>query len=132
MRSGPPARLTSREGRTFGFTVGGAFAVIAIVAGLRHHPLPATVTGALALALFVWAVAVPTRLGPVSRAWMRLAHGLSRVTTPIFMGLVFFVVITPIGLLMRAIGRNPIRHRLDGQSYFAPRDAARGDMTNQF
>ena len=43
---------------------------------------------------------------------MGLAHAISKVTTPIFMGVVYFVVITPIGFIRRrAFGSNPLSPR---------------------
>ncbi len=77
---------------------------------------------------------IPTRLGPVQRAWMGLAHAISRVTTPIFMAVIYFLVITPMGLLMRALGRNPLnRASVDG-SFWVTRAPAeqRSDIERQF
>ena len=48
------------------------------------------------------------------------------------MGIVYFLVLMPVGLLMRLFGRNPIRHRTMNDSYWFARSEARGDMTNQF
>jgi len=75
---------------------------------------------------------IPGQLGPVNRAWMGLAEAISKVTTPIFMGVVYFLIITPVGVIMRLFGRNPISHRAVNQSYWAERTEARGGMTNQF
>jgi len=75
---------------------------------------------------------VPARLGPVFRTWMGLAHAISKVTTPIFMGIVYFIVILPIGLGMRLLGRNPIRHSPIDGSYWVERNQPRGEMTDQF
>ena len=47
------------------------------------------------------------------RLWMRLAFLLNRVTTPVIMSLVFFVIITPIALIMRLSGRDPMARRID-------------------
>ena len=51
---------------------------------------------------------MPGRLGPLYRAWMGLALLLSKVTTPILMAIIYFAVITPIGLLLRVFGRDPL------------------------
>ena len=75
---------------------------------------------------------IPGELGPVNRAWMGLAELISKVTTPIFMGVVYFVVLMPVGLLMRLFGRNPIKHTAVSGSYWASRTEARGGLTNQF
>lgn len=132
MAHGIPARLTPAEGRKFGLTVGAAFGVLAAVSWWRGHQIPVYVFGGLAAALILGGLIVPGSMGPVNRAWMRFAEILSKVTTPIFMGIVFFLVITPVGLLMRLFGRNPMRHKAVDNSYWAPRSDARGGMTNQF
>jgi hypothetical protein len=127
-----PARLSAQEGRKFGLTVGIAFLVLAALSRWRGHELVPYVLGGVGLALASAAVLVPAHLGPVQRAWMGLARAISRVTTPIFMGIVFFVIITPVGLLMRVLGRNPIRHKPVNHSYWMPRAKVRGTMANQF
>lgn len=89
--------------------------------------------GALAGALLVLGLVVPARLGPVQRAWMGLAHLISKVTTPIFMGVVYFLVITPIALLMGAFGKRPLRVRAATTYWQArPVDKQRSDLTRQF
>jgi hypothetical protein len=64
-------------------------------------------SGALSVLLMVGGVVVPRKLGPVERAWMAAAHRVSKVTTPVIMGIVYFLVLTPIGLVMRLLGRTP-------------------------
>ncbi len=66
--------------------------------------------------LMVAALAIPTRLGPLQRGWMALAHAISRVTTPIVLGVIYFLLLTPIGLLMRATGSDPLRLPPEGPS----------------
>ena len=132
-----PARLstpafTAAEGRKFGLTVGIAFVVLALVAWWRGHEVTRLVLGSLGLVLLLAGLVLPARLGPVFRAWMSLAHALSKVTTPIFMGLVFFIVIAPVGLLMRLFCRNPVRRTAVSESYWSARTTTRGDLNHQF
>ena len=127
-----PARLTAAEGRKFAFTVGTAFLVFGGIAWWRHHPTIAPILGALGVLFWIGGLVAPASLGPVQRAWMGLAHAISKVTTPIFLGVVYFVVLTPVGLLMRLFGRNPIKHHAKQDSFWAPRAETRGTLTNQF
>lgn len=133
MASAIPARLSPAEGRKFGLTVGAAFLLLAALLWWRGKPA-APVFGALGALLGLAAAAIPSRLGPIQRAWMGLAHLISRVTTPIFMGVVYFVVLTPIGLVRRAFGRNPMALRAASGSYWVSRhdDAMRSGMERQF
>lgn len=127
-----PARLSAKEGRQFGLTVGGAFLVLAAIAAWRGRHVPLYAFGGLGAALIVAGTLIPGQLGPVYRAWMGLAHAMSRVTTPLFMGIVYFIVLMPVGVLMRLFGRNPIRHRPVNDSYWMARTDAHGSMNNQF
>lgn len=131
----PP--YSASTGRKFAFTLCGAFAVLGLIAFLRHREMTWTVLAALSAALGVAALAVPAQLQPVERAWMGLAHLLSKITTPIFMGIVYFVVLTPIAIVRRLAGGNPMSHKLEADSYWAKREplepeAARQRMERQF
>jgi hypothetical protein len=74
-------------------------------------------------------------MDPVYRGWMALAAAISKVTTPVVMGILYFVVLTPIGLLLRAFGHRPLAPTRGVSSAWIPRDTARGgrsDLTHQF
>lgn len=116
-----PARLTPGDLRRFGLAVGGAFGVLALLLRWRGSDLAPVVLGSIALALVAGGLVAPRALGPVQRAWMRLALLLSRFTTPIVMGVLFFLVITPMGLLLRLLGRNPLVRRGGGDTYWIDR-----------
>jgi len=130
-----PARLSPAEGRKFGLTVGLAFLVFAGIAWWRGKTGIAPWLTGLGGVLVLAGLVIPARLGPVFRAWMGLALLLSKVTTPIFMAVIYFVVLTPIGVVMRLAGRNPMVHKaVDGSHWFARagRDVAPGSMERQF
>ena len=127
------AGLTPREGRKFGLTVGAAFVVLAAIGAWRGHVVLPVVLAAVGLVLGVAGLAIPGRLGPVHRAWMRGAHAISKVTTPLFLGLMYLLVMTPAGLVMRALGRNPLRHGESGGGYWIRREVGQeSDLDRQF
>ena len=128
-----PARLTAAQGRRFGFTVGGAFVAIGALLLWRGRTIGAPVAFGIGTLLIAAALTGPTRLGPVERGWMRLAHLISRVTTPIFMGIVYFVVMMPIGFVRRRMG-SPIVAASGGSRWEAhtPDDIAAERMEHQF
>lgn len=134
MAAGVPTRLTSAQGRRFGLTVGGAFLVFAAIAWWRGHPTSTTVLGTLGGVLSVAGLVIPTLLGPIERAWMQLAHLISKVTTPIVMGVMYLLVLTPIGVVRRAVGGNPMVHEPTGGTYWKSRPAGRraGNLSRQF
>ena len=124
---------TRSELRKFGLTVGPAFAILGGIFLWRDHGTPATVLGAIAGVLVLGGAVVPQALGPVERAWMALAGVLSKITTPIFMGIVYFVVLGPVGLIRRTLGSHPLQHEAEGGSYWADRgDQPPSDLKRQF
>jgi saxitoxin biosynthesis operon SxtJ-like protein len=116
------ARLTASEGRKFAFTVGIAFLVLGGVALWRHKQVTATVLGALGGVLIIAGLAVPTALGPVQRGWMGIAHAISKVTTPIFLAVIYFVVIAPAGFVLRLFGRKPLGVPRNTTTYWVTRE----------
>lgn len=128
-----PARLTAAEGRRFGLTLGGAFLLLSAVTWYRGHGTVTVALGCVGVALVLAGLVVPTRVGPIEGAWMRLARAVSRVTVPVAMALIFFVVITPVGLLRKAIGGDPLHHVGDEGTFWKtkrPRGAT--SMERQF
>ena len=66
----------------------------------------------LLLVLTIWGVVAPVTLRPVYRIWMRFGLLMSRVTAPLVLGIVFFGVLLPMGLVMRLFGRDPMARDL--------------------
>lgn len=133
----PSGEYTATKGRKFAMTLGFAFAIIAAIAYWRGRELVPLVTGGIAAVWLLAAVVLPGRLGPVERAWMSIAHTISRVTTPIFMGIMYFGVLAPVGLLRRTFGRDPLtRIRTEGSYWVARRpmekEKVRLKMERQF
>ena len=126
-----PARLSSAEGRRFALTVGMAFSVLGSLAWWRGRHTVAMVLVGVGASLIVAGLVVPGKLGPVYRAWMSFAEAISKVTTPIFLGIVYFFPITVTGLIMRLIGRNPMRRKDIEGSYWVTSDQS-NDLHRQF
>jgi len=55
----------------------------------------------------------PAALRPIEKGWIKLGELMGMVVTPIVMGVMFFGIITPIGLLMRAIGKDLLDQKID-------------------
>jgi hypothetical protein len=126
--------LTPAEGRKFAFTVGLAFLALGAFVWWRGALTPAKVFDAVGGVLLVLGLVAPRSLGPIQRAWMSLALLISKVTTPIFMGVVFFLVITPTGLLMRLFGKRLMRTDSAAPSYWhaRPEGTRRSNLERQF
>ena len=129
-----PARLTTAELRKFGLLVGTAFLVLGGIARWRDHWNTALVLWSIGGFLVVFGLLVPVVLGPVYRAWMAFALLLSKVTTPIIMGILYFVVVTPLGWILRLAGHRPLEHGKNGRAIWITRaaEARKSDMERQF
>jgi uncharacterized membrane protein YkgB len=114
--------------------VGAAFLALGGIAWWRGHHRTALVTATLGATLVLAGALVPGRLSGVYHAWMGLAHAISRVTTPVFMGIVYFIVLTPIALVMRLLGYDPLRQRVRVASRWHSREPGRrrSDLRRQF
>jgi hypothetical protein len=128
-------RLSAAEGKKFATTVGAAFILFSLVSWARGHRTVAEALGCVGIALALAGLCIPTRLTPVWRAWMGAARAISTVTTPVAMGLIYFIGFVPIGLARRIAGRNSLIHRPGADGYWIRRDAksmGQGDLERQF
>ena len=105
--------------RSFGLMVGGIFALIGIWPALwRGQPLRlwSLLLGGLLMGLaLIW----PRSLTQVYRFWMTVGEVLGWINTRIILGVIFYVLFTPMGLLMRLRGKDPMRRTLtpEAESY---------------
>ena len=115
-----PRRFT--EERQFGRTVG----LILLATGSWYayrgrHAAAVPFLFGIGATLVVLAVAWPRGLVGLNRAWMRLAEAMAFVSTRVILGVVFLLVVTPLGIIMRARGWDPLQRRKARQgSYWAP------------
>ncbi len=109
--------------RQFGLVFAGFFTLVAFwPLWPLHAPQVYWLTAAgvsLALGLFL-----PRVLAPLNRLWMAIGHALGWVNSKIILGFIFFIVVTPTALLMKALGRDLLSRRLrHSGSYWVQRDA---------
>lgn len=91
----------------------------------------------LSALLLLSAAFVPAWLQPVNRLWFRFGQLLGRIMTPIVMGFVYFLIVTPIALLLRLFGKDVLGLKRDASvsSYWvarAPPGPKPGSMRDQF
>ena len=124
-----------RELNLFGFIWMGFFLLVAGGLWLKLH------APSVPVALAALAVAVPV-LGWAAPSFMRVVYvGLSYVAWPIgfvvshvLLGAVYYLLVTPIGLIMRAVGYDPMHRRFDPEapSYWIERDGSERDPRSYF
>ena len=122
--------------RSFGFVITIVFSAVALFPLLGGRA-PRWWSLAAAAAILVTALVKPQWLAPFHRAWFRLGLFLHRIVSPVVMAVIYFAVVTPTGLVMRALGKDPLRLRREPNavSYWIHREPPgpeRESMTNQF
>ena len=100
--------------RDFGLTTGIAIVVIfgLFFPWILERDWP-TWPWVIAAALWSLALIQPPWLRPIYRGWMRFGLLASRVMTPLVLGIVYFVIISPMAMVMRLLGKDPLRRSLD-------------------
>ena len=72
-------------------------------------------------------------LAPFNTAWIKFGEILGRVIAPIVMAIVYFIFLTPMGLLMRLLGKDLLKLQfIKNNSYWVKRDKNVGSMKRQF
>ena len=115
--------------RNFGLVVGGVFLAIWGVVGwvLPHffdrggnYP----VLAGIGIFLMVFGASAPKLLKPIYLGWMGIAVVLGFFVTRIILTLFFFIVLTPVGLFFRLIGRDALHRKLDrdASTYWLPKE----------
>ena len=102
-------RATRKELRQFGLLVGGVFTVIGLwPLVFRGEPLRLWAIGIGGL-LILCGGAFPSVLAPIHKGWMWVGHILGWINTRILLGIVFYALVTPIGLVFRLMGKETMR-----------------------
>ena len=125
-----------RELRLFGLMMGGFIAaifglLIPWIWDLEFVEWP-WITAAV---FIVWGLAAPATLSSVFRLWMKLGAVLGWINTRLLLGLVFYLMFFPLGVMMRLFGWDAMHRKLnaDAQSYrIASKVAARNNMEKPF
>ena len=72
-------------------------------------------------------------LTPLNKLWFKFGILLGKIVSPIIMGIIFFFVVTPIGFIMRAIGKDLINLKYNNnKSYWVEKTGPKSKMKNQF
>ena len=129
-------KIRQGTNRNFGFVFTAFFAVLTGIAFWTDSKL-LLIWLCAALGTLVITIFFPSWLGPFNKIWHEFGLLLSKITNPVVLGFLFFIIVTPTGILMRLFHRDPLRLRLDNESnsYWIPRNPPgpeRGTMNKQF
>jgi len=102
----------TKELRSFGLIVGGIFSVIGLWPLVFRSETPRLWALALGAGLIGLGVVIPRSLNHVHNVWMRIGHALGWINTRILLGVIFYGLITPMGLFLRLLGKDAMRRAL--------------------
>lgn len=94
--------------RTFGLSVGGVCALVAAYFLWRGRTTSAVMFGLVAVGLILPALTRPSLLRVPSALWWKVAHGLGWLNGRILLSGMFLLVFTPVGMIFRLAGRDPL------------------------
>ncbi|MDF0667550.1 MAG: SxtJ family membrane protein [Nitrospira sp.] len=101
---------SQKDLRQFGLLVGSVFAAIGLWPLLFRSESPRLWAMILASLLIVLGAVVPQSLKQVHYGWMKIGHVLGSINTRIILGIIYYLLITPMGLVMRLMGKDSM-HR---------------------
>lgn len=111
------AKVTISDLRKFGFIMGGMFALIfgLIFPWLGDKTSETWPIWAFIVMAVFWGIAIiaPQILRPVNDIWIKIGHILGFINSRIILGLMFFLMIFPIGMLLKLFGKDSMDRKLD-------------------
>ena len=83
--------------------------------------------------LRIWSAIISAILSPLNKIWFKFGILLGSFISPIVMGLIFFTIVTPTALILRAFGKNLLQlKKNDKKVYWIKKNDIKSDMKNQF
>ena len=104
--------VPTSSNRSFGLIFAAFFAIVALLPLVSGHAVRWWALAVAAVFALI-ALLMPAILAPLNRLWFKFGQLLHKIVNPIVLGAMFFLVLTPTGLIMRAFGKDPLRLRLD-------------------
>ncbi|ACB53505.1 conserved hypothetical protein [Crocosphaera subtropica ATCC 51142] len=107
-------KLDKKGLREFGLLTGGLVALLFgfILPLLWGHHLP-LIPWIIAGVLASLAILIPQSLSPIYQGWMRVGQVLAWVNSRIILGLIFFLIVTPMAIIMKLIKRDPLNRKFE-------------------
>ena len=127
------SKIKISSNRNFGLVFFFIFLVVSIWP-ITHNESPRIWSAIISLAFLILVLTRSILLTPLNRLWTKFGIILGSIIAPIVMGVVFFLVITPIGLVMKIIGKDLLSIKYDKkkETYWVKRDKPTSTMKQQF
>tara|TARA_B100001939_G_C16809876_1_gene559484 strand:+ start:57 stop:452 length:396 start_codon:yes stop_codon:yes gene_type:complete len=127
------SNINMGSNRSFGLV----FFVVFLILGLWPVKSGGEINILLILISFIFLFLAITKskfLTPLNKLWFKFGIKLGAIIAPVVMSVVFFLVVTPIGIIMKIIGKDLIKKKInkDTKTYWINRKKATGSMKRQF
>jgi hypothetical protein len=111
------SKITPREIRVWALVMTTVLTAIGIIQHLIWvHTRAAAIFWIIAALFFLPGLLFPTALKPVYRIWLIFAAGMAWFNTRLILGLTFFLVFTPVGIVLKLLGKDLIKEKWDRQA----------------
>jgi hypothetical protein len=118
--------------RSFGIVFFIVFLLIALYP-LRYSGEIRVWSAIISLIFLVLGLVNSKILTSLNKLWFKFGIFLSKIISPLIMGIIFFLVVTPIGLIMRIFGKDVLNLKYNkNQSYWIEKKGPKSKMKNQF
>jgi hypothetical protein len=95
--------------RVFGFFFAGMFALAGGYLSYQEQRQYGGYSFIVAITLLIVTIAKPHFLLPLNKLWMKLGLLIGKAVNPLILGIIFFGIFTPVGIMMRIFGRDELR-----------------------
>ena len=118
--------------RSFGILFSIVFAIIAFWPIINGNPLRLW-SIPISVIFLVLGLLNSKLLNPLNIVWVKFGELLGRIIAPIVMAIIYFAIVTPIGLFMRLIGKDLLNIKfVEANTYWIKREKKVGSMNKQF
>ena len=118
--------------RSFGILFSIVFAIIAFWPTINGNPLRLW-SIPISIIFLVLGLLNSKLLNPLNIVWVKFGELLGRIVAPIVMAIIYFIIVTPIGLFMRLIGKDLLNLKFSkSNTYWIKREKKVGSMKKQF
>jgi type III secretory pathway component EscU len=126
-------KIKSGSEKNFGFT----FAIFFLIIGLYpllHYEVIRLWAIIIAIILFFLSIFLPTLLVLPNKLWFKIGMFLGSIVSPLIMAIIFFLIVTPTGIIMRLLKKDLLLKKIDKskKSYWFERKETSDSMKNQF
>ena len=127
------SKIKTSSNRSFGLVFFVVFLIVALWP-LKHEEDIRLWSLALSIIFFILGILNSKLLTPLNKLWFKFGIFLGVIVSPIIMGVVYFLVVTPMGILMRFLGKDLLNTRKvnNTSTYWIKRDKQQSTMKKQF